>query len=375
MSSSIAAMIRGFTNGYEAGDRIKSRKEDRERQKREQELADQDRQILRDERQQKKDFARKMADNAATVGLPKEVDAGAGFKFTGPQAGIRAQEFIEDNNDPEFGIAAQGVNTQPLNERPEAKGIYTRKDEANDRIKMAGEMGDFDEVKAARAELANLYSEGVGQALQAFKRGGPAAAIKTYNEYGVDKFTDKFEEIDGGFRLYREDGSTFDAKPDEIERSQLDILKRAQLDSEIAKGKSLDALTKQRSMSKLGTGQVLVDPETNEIVATGPARPAPAARTGTGGRGNSTANESRYRLESLRKLSAQNDKIIGDLTAPPEAKKAALERNQKLNAEIDSLLFGEQGTPAPQSPNPETAPGKVSKFVFDKNTGRLVAKQ
>lgn len=377
MSSSIAAMIRGFTNGYEAGDRMKQRKEDREREKRERELQDQDRQIARDERQQKKDYAAKVASNIATVGLPKEVDAGGGYKFTGPQAGVRAQQFIDENNDPEFGIASQGVNTAPLNEKPQANGLYTRKDEINERIKLAGQVGDVDEVKAARAELANLYNEGVGQALQAFKQGGPQAAIKAYNEYGIDRFTDKFEEIEGGYRLYRPDGSAFDVNPDEIERNQLDILKRAQLAELLAK-------TKARQFQKVGDGQDLYDTENNTVVVSNPKTFNPRTGINGGGRGGGDGlGPNRFRLSQLRELRQQlqnAEKRAGDFTISPDLRKQAAAEAETLRLDVQDLraeLYGKDSsgnTNVEPIPKNQTESSGTANYVFDKATGRLVLK-
>lgn len=342
MTSLVASIIRGYTNGYAAGDQMKQRKEEREERRAQREAQEQ-------EKQEKKDYARQIAANLGTVGQPKEVDAGGGYKFNGPDATGRAAQFIADNNDPEFGIAAQGVNTQPLNEKPQAQGIYSRKDELQDRVRLAGQVGDIDEVKAARKELANLYSEGVGQALMAFRNGGPEEAIKVYNEYGLDRLENKFEKLDKGFKLFRQDGTSFDVDPEELELSQLDLLKRAQLLTEKSKSKAYDALADQRKQARLSPGQIIRDTETGELVAEGLPKPPPAARGGVNGGGPKTDNSARYRLETLRKLAAQNDKIIGDTTSPPDAIKAAAARNEKLNQEIDSMIFGESSPPNPEA--------------------------
>lgn len=309
---SIAAIIRGFTDGYATGTSMKERKEDREQQKKDRELAAQDRETKRTEQQAKKDYARQIASNVGTIGQPKAM-----------------QQTSED------GIAA----TLP--------GVYSRKDEIQDRARLAGQIGDVDEVKAARAELGSLYNEGVGQALMAFRNQGPEAAIKVYNEFGIDRLDNKYDKLEKGYRLYRQDGTSFEVDPEQMEMSQLDLLKRAQLMTEQAKARSYEALSKQRGMAKLGTGQVLIDPDTGERVAEGPARPAPVGRGGGGS--PRVDNSARFRAETIRKLIAQNDKVIGSFMETPERKKVAAEDNARLNGELMNTLI-DGGAPAQAAP-------------------------
>lgn len=372
---SIAAIIRGFTGGYASGNTMKERKEDREQQQKDREQAAQDRELARQERQDKKDYARKVAANMGTIGKAKEVDAGAGFKFTGPDAQARASEFIADNNDPEFGIAAQGVNTQPLKDKPQANGIYTRKDEAEERMRLAGEMGDLDAVKAARAELGSMYSEGVGQALMAFRNGGPQEAIKVYNEYGMDRLTDKFEQTKNGFKLFREDGTSFEVNPEELERNQMDLLKRAQLDKYQAQAKAAGFKT-------VSDGQDLVDLSTNKTVVSNPKTFNP--RVGSGGSGGRVGDglpQRRFDLATLKETRIQlqaEEKLANDFMAPLEVRDAARARANQLRNALNEMnqttISGLQTGGSEQAPAANT-PSGVANYIYDKAAGRLVPKQ
>lgn len=374
--SALGGLAQGFMQGYAFVDGIKQKKKDREREDEEY----RQRQADRDAKKQQQAAAAEIISRVGT--RVEEADIGGGIKTTGPQAGARAQQIIDNGSlaDPEFGLDAQARMTNPaaqginIKAQPDVtQSTYSQKEGYQDLAKNAAQAGDMNSAFQYQKLAKQVADEGFDRALSFLESGDVNRALQTYNETGADRIKAINPVGDGLYEIVNMDGSITPIDPTKTRERMLSIFDQARLQSERSKKDSYDALTDQRKRYKLSPGQIVRDPETNEIIAAGLPKPPPASRGGSGGGTGRTDNSARFRAETIRKLIAQNDKVIGSFIETPERKKAAADDNARLNRELMNTLIDGAGEAAPAVP--EVDPSKVSKFVFDKATGRLVAKQ